>query len=124
MHASENAIGGPKVLQKQKVPDEFVKYECTVSKVSSIEARHQVQCKKLFLRKWKQLLHLDPGCFAVSPEVGNQNLLRKKDPVVEETVSMAVLAREDDYEDEYNQVDEWENETPQVEVQFLQTRPL
>ena len=49
-----NAIGGPKVLQKQKglYADEFVKYECTVSKVSSIErARHQVQCKKAVLAR-------------------------------------------------------------------------
>eukprot|EP00944_MAST-04C_sp_MAST-4C-sp1_P004576 g4576.t1 len=111
-----NAIGGPKVLQKQKglYADEFVKYECTVSKVSSIEGpgiRYSV--KKLFLREMETTVA--PGSRLPSRESGgwkSKFIEGKKDPVVEETVSMAVLAREDDYEDEYNQVDEWENETP------------
>ena len=52
-----------------------------------------------------------PGSVLPSRESGgwkSKFIEDKKDPVVEETVSMAVLAREDDYEDEYNQVDEWE----------------
>ncbi len=102
--------GGPRIVRKQKghYADEMDKYKCTVSVVGSIEGHGiRYSVKKFFMRPMET--EVAPGSRLPSRETGgwkSKFVEEKKEPTIEESISMAVLVREDDYEEEYNKRDE------------------